>query len=59
MNLLKKDLLQFWIYKYKTEEISPKDFRNYQNPTELFNDLRVVMICGNINPKHIKKSKKI
>ena len=24
------------IYKYKNEEISPKDVRNYQNPIELF-----------------------
>ena len=28
------------IYKYKTAETSPKDFRNYQNPIELFKDLR-------------------
>ena len=28
------------IYKYKTVGISPKDFRNYQNPIELFKDLR-------------------
>ena len=39
---MKKDLLNFriqkkkinpdnLIYKYKSEEVSPKDFRNYQN----------------------------
>ena len=41
------------IYKYKNEEISPKDFRNYQNPTVLFHGLRVVMICGNIYQKQV------
>ena len=35
------------IYKYKTEGISPKIFRKYQNAIELFKDLR----DGNINPK--------
>ena len=39
------------IYKYKTEPISPKDFENYQNPKELFKDLR----DGNINPKEVLK----
>ena len=39
------------IYKYKTEGISPNDFRNYQNPIELFKDLR----DGNINPKEVLK----
>ena len=33
--------------KYKTEGGNPKDFRNYQNPIELFKDLR----DGNKNPK--------
>ena len=33
--------------KYKTEGISPKDFRNYQNLIDLFKDLR----DGNINPR--------
>ena len=37
------------IYKYKTEGISPKDFKNYQNSVELFKD-------GNINPKEVLKS---
>ena len=39
------------IYKYKTEGISPNDFRNYQNPIELFKDLR----DGNTNPKEVLK----
>ena len=39
------------IYKYKTKGISPKDFSNYQNPTELFKDLR----DGNINSKEVLK----
>ena len=39
------------ICKYKTEEISRKDFRNYQNPTELFKDLR----GGGINQKDVLK----
>ena len=39
------------IYKYKTGGISPNDFRNYQNPIELFKDLR----DGNINPKEVLK----
>ena len=39
------------IYKYKNEEISPKIFRNYQNPIELFKDLR----DGNIKPKEVLK----
>ena len=38
------------IYKCKNEEISPKEFRNYQNPIELFKDLR----DGDINPKVLK-----
>ena len=37
------------IYKYKTEGISPKDFKNYQNSVDLFKD-------GNINPKEVLKS---
>ena len=39
------------IYKYKTEVISPKDYSNYQNPIELFKDLR----NGNKNPKEVLK----
>ena len=39
------------IYNSKTKAISPKDFRNYQNLTELFKDL----IDGNINPKEVLK----
>ena len=38
------------IYKHKTEEISPKGFRNYQNP-RVFKDLR----CDNMNPKEVLK----
>ena len=62
MNLLKKRSSEFTnlekkinsdnlIYKYKTKGISPKDFSNYQNPTELFKDLR----DGNINSKEVLK----
>ena len=39
------------IYKYKIEEMTPKGFRNSQNPIELFKDLR----DGNINPKEVLK----
>ena len=39
------------IYKYKTEGRSLKDFRNYQNPIELFKHLR----GGNVNPKKVLK----
>ena len=39
------------IYNYKTKSISLKDFRNYQNPIELFKDLR----DDNINPKEVLK----
>ena len=39
------------IYNYKTKIISLKDFRNYQNPIELFKDLR----DDNINPKEVLK----
>ena len=51
MNLEKRIKLDNLIYKYKTEGISPKDFTNYQNPTELYKDLR----DGNINPKEVLK----
>ena len=37
--------------KYKNEEISPKDFRNYQNLIEFFKDLR----DGNINSTEVLK----
>ena len=40
------------IYKYKSEEISPKDFRNHQNLIKLFEDLK----DGNINPNEILKN---
>ena len=40
------------IYKYKTEGRSPKDFRNYQNSTDLFKKLR----DGNINPNEVLKN---
>ena len=39
------------IDKYKAEEISPKDFSNYQNPIDYFINLR----DGNINPKQVLK----
>ena len=39
------------IYKYKIEGISPKGFRNYQNPTKLLKDLRDV----NVDPKEVLK----
>ena len=39
------------ICKYKTEGIRLKGFRNYQNPIEVFKDLRD---C-NINPKEVLK----
>ena len=38
-------------YRYKTEGISPTDFRNYQNPTDLFINLR----DGNINSREVIK----
>ena len=39
------------IYKQKIEGISPKDFRNYQNPTKLLKDL----IDVNVDPKEVLK----
>ena len=64
MNLLKKGLLNIGIqkkkvnsdhliYNYKTEENSLKDFRNDQNPIELFKNLE----DGNVNPREILKIK--
>ena len=64
MNLLKKGLLNIriqkkkvnsdhLIYNYKTEEKSLTDFRNYQNPIELFKNLE----DGNVNPREILKIK--
>ena len=41
-------------YKYKTEGRSPKDFSNYQNPIDLFINLRD---C-NVNPREVFKDKK-
>ena len=37
------------IYKHRTEGISLKGFSNYQNPIELFKDLR----HDNIDPKKV------
>ena len=51
MNLEKKINPDNLIYKHKTEGISPKDFRNYQDPIKLFEDLR----DDNINPEKILK----
>ena len=39
------------IYNYKTEGRSPKDFSYYQNPRDLFINLR----DGNVNPREILK----
>ena len=39
------------IFQYETEGRSPKDFRNYHYPIELFKDLR----DSNINPKEVLK----
>ena len=61
MNLLKKDLLNLrikksspnnLIYKYKTEGRSLKDFSKYQNPIDLFINLR----DGSINSKEVLKN---
>ena len=60
MNLLKEDLLDLEIQKNKLililsteeiEEISSKDYSNYQNLIKLFKDLR----DGNIKPKELLK----
>ena len=51
MNLEKMINPDNLIYEYKTEEISPKSFRIYQNPIKLFKDLR----DGNINLKEVLK----
>ena len=51
MNLEKKINPDNLIYKHKTEGISPKDFRNYQDPIKLFEDLR----DDNINPEKVLK----
>ena len=39
------------IYKYKSHCISPKIFRNCQDPVKLFKDLT----DGNVNPKEVLK----
>ena len=39
------------IYQYKTGGRSPKDFSNYQNPIDLFINLR----DGNVNPREVLK----
>ena len=51
INLEEKINYDNLIYKYKTKRISPKDFSNYQNPMELFKDLR----DSNINRKEVLK----
>ena len=51
MNLEKRINPDNLIYKYKTEGITPKKFRNYQDPIKSFKDLR----DGNINPKEVLK----
>ena len=40
-----------FVYNYKTEERSPKDFRNYQNLIKLFKDLR----DSNVSPREVLK----
>ena len=40
------------IHKYKTEGRCPKDFSNYQNPIDIFINIR----DGNINPKQVLKN---
>ena len=40
------------IYKYKTEEMNPKDFSVNKNPIHLFKNLR----DGNINPKEVLRN---
>ena len=40
-------------YKYETEGRSPKDFRNYQNPVELFKTLGDI----NVNSNDVLKNK--
>ena len=40
------------IYKYKTERRSPKDFGNYQNPIDLFINVR----DRNVNPREVSKN---
>ena len=49
MNLEKRINPDNLIYKYKTEEMIPKHFRNYQDPIKFFKDLKE----GNINPKEV------
>ena len=54
---MKKGLLNFYrnesvVQKNKTEGRSPKDFRNYQNLINLFNNLK----DGNINPTEVLKN---
>ena len=51
MNLKKGINPDNLIYKYKSERISTKYFRNYEDPIKLFKDLR----DGNINPKEVLK----
>ena len=41
-----------WIYHFKTESRSPKDFKGYQNSLELFENLR----DGDVNPKKVLKN---
>ena len=51
LRIQKKINPDYLIYKYKTKRISPEDFGNFQNPIDLFKDLR----DGNINPKNVLK----
>ena len=50
-NLKEKGNLNNFIYRYKTEGISRKDFNDYQNLIDFFINLR----DGNINPTELLK----
>ena len=52
IDLLKKIYPNNLIDKYKTEGRSPKDFSGYQNPIDLFINLR----DGNVNPREVLKN---
>ena len=51
-NLKEKINHENLIYNYKTEGKSPKDFSDYQNPIDVFINLR----NGNVNPREVLKN---
>ena len=51
-NLKEKTNHENLIYNYKTEGKSLKDFSDYQNPIDLFANLR----NGNVNPREVLKN---